>query len=335
MRKHPTSILLHVFCAATVCSVATAQCIQQPDGSWSCPTTPANTPRAQPTAMDIRVECRAARGSGTAVARAEGGGTLVVTSHHVVDGQSQVTLRSGSGSSAPATLIATDVSSDLALLLVPEKWPIVKLGDEITIGTPVQFRAFDAGVAFRKYFGKVVSKYVGGGGGYFATGASVPGNSGGGVYSHGKLVGVVWGNPRGGTAFVPARFVRALIDRALIGRARHWDGRHSRNFTTPPTERWPHDTRRAGACDCDERWRQIESELEKLSAYPTSPSTIAEFNWLQVAAAALGVSGPIGVAIVAAGWLLGVRRERGKGGPRDDGFRRHAASRGLPDPERE
>ena len=350
--------------AAVVVATATAECIQLPNGTWQCQPTPTYTypsePAPQPTAMDIRVEGPTARGSGTAVARAASGGTLIVTNHHVVQGQSSIVLRNGSGQSSTARLVAQDQANDLVLLEVAQKWPFVKLGDDVSIGTPLQFRAFDAGVTFRKYYGQVKSGYQSpGSGGFFATGSSVPGNSGGGVYNDGQLVGVVWGNPNGGTAFVPVTCVRRLLDRVLVeepatpaptltlpqrgrgpenppplGEGRVGEGARGESESEPPPTTQP---AVPTSCDCEQHWQQIERQLAELAQQqreqpvatpqPTLPATtdlLGEIPWFKLVATLLGASSPIGVAIVAAGWLLRRKHSqatRGSGGPRAEDFR--------------
>lgn len=326
-------IITMLFCALVV-DATWAQCTRLPDGSWQClPATPPSEPRAVPTAMDIRIECPTARGSGTAVARLAGGGTLVVTSYHVIRDQPALQLHAGDGRTAAGQLAAIDQANDLAAVAVDAVWPVVNLGDEVSIGTPVQFRAFDAGVAFRKYYGQIVGEYrsAGGAGGFFASGRSVPGNSGGGVYRHGRLVGVVWGNPDGGTALVPIGPVKRLIERVRHDR--------SRESSPVPGQSAPesddsHDQPAPGlaACDCEERWRQLESRREEFDRrQPPQPDPKGPFDWLTIAAAATGFSGPIGVAIFAAGLLLRGRARhsqrtteaRGPGGPRNETFRGH------------
>lgn len=336
MFRHLITPLLAAVYVVAVASTVAAQCTRLPDGSWSCPRA---APTTQPTAMDVRIECPAARGSGTAVARLASGGTLVVTNHHVVRDQPRIVVHSGHGQTATGRLAAIDAANDLAAVAIEATWPIVSLGDDVAIGTPVQFRAFDAGVRFRKYFGHIASEYSEpcGAGGWFATGQSVPGNSGGGVYRHGRLVGVVWGNPNGGTALVRIGPVQRLINRVV----------HRETVTDParnplPSNR-PSDAPVPGqeppvrcfpAGDCEERLQAIEQQLTELSPrQPVTPPPAMPLDWLQLAAAALGISGPIGAAIVAVGWLLGSQRERGAGGPRDEDFRRRTASRFVPDHE--
>ncbi len=323
MMFHSLYMLRVISVFVAVVSTAQAECIRQPDGTWRCLPT---APQAQPTAMDIRVECPTSRGSGTSVARSATGGTLIVTNHHVIDAQSSVLLHASSGASAAAVVCAVDRQNDLALLEVQSEWPHVKLGSEVAIGTPVHFRAFDAGVTFRKYYGQVTSRYHGAGaGGFFATGASRSGNSGGGVYSQGRLVGVVWGNPNGGTAFVPIGPVRALLERAQRSRIRKNSDQERKLPIIQPSSS---DEGCERACDCDARLERIEAQLTQLANLkpiaPSPPPQIATpaVGWLHLAAAALGVSTPLGVAILAAGFLVRVRRprRRGLGGPRTESF---------------
>jgi hypothetical protein len=325
-----------------------AECVRMPDGTWRCiPTAPPSEPAAEPVATDVRVQCPTARGSATAVARSASGGTLVVTNHHVIRGQSSITLHSGTGATAAATVAALDEANDLALLEVASSWTFVTLGHEVPIGTHVQFRAFDAGTLFRKYYGQVTNTYQGQGtAGYFATGTSRPGNSGGGVYSEGRLVGVVWGNPDGGTAFVPIEPVKRLIDRV---KAKHIANKPP---TTPleslpqlPTPNFPTpNSTSPSTCDCDTRLARIEQQLTKLqkqnispsapatsppASVPPAPASSATLSLVTLVAGALGVSTPIGLAIVVAGALLRTKmrnRERGPGGPRDQTFHESTAA---------
>ncbi|WP_442484006.1 S1 family peptidase [Aeoliella sp. SH292] len=328
-----------------------AECVRLPDGTWRCiPTAPPSEPAAQPVATDVRVQCPTARGSATSVARSASGGTLIVTNHHVIRGQSSITLHSGSGATATATVAAIDEANDLALLEVAASWTFVTLGDEVPIGTHVQFRAFDAGTLFRKYYGQVTNTYQGQGtAGYFATGTSRPGNSGGGVYSQGRLVGVVWGNPDGGTAFVPIGPVKQLIERV---NSQHLTQKPP---TLTPLERLPvfpspqPQAPSPQACDCDTRLARIEQQLTTLqkqnispsapatsppASVPPAPASSATLGLVTLVAGALGVSTPIGLAIVVAGALLRTKlkkRERGPGGPRDQTFHESTATTTHPE----
>ena len=349
------------------CVTAAGQCQRQADGSWSCPSTqparptylapalppialPPITPPASrnlsrdlPTAMDVRVECPTARGSGTSIARRPEGGTLIVTNYHVIRNQARVVVYSGKGNRAIGRVAMVDRANDLALIAIDAHWPIVRLGNEVILGAMVQLRAFDRGVQFRKYAGRVVREYTEQGAaeaGYFATGASVAGNSGGGVYWQGKLVGVIWGNPQGQTAFVRIGPLRRMLDRLirrLSGRHRLQQQETQQQGTQPPS--FPVPSAQPDRCDCEERWAALQAQLdERLDARlplptlplptqlpPTLPPPTSNppgeslqrlasgWSWGKLLATSLGVSGPIGLGIAVAGGLLGVRRSRRKG----------------------
>lgn len=335
-----TSVLSYCLLIA----VATGQCTRLPDGGWSCPEVP-SVPHAQPspssiaTAMDVRVVCPTSRGSGTSVARLTNGGTAIVTNHHVVAGQGSIALRTGDGRTATGALLAVDRANDLALIGIADRWPIVTLGGTVQRGLAVQFRAFDRGEHFRKYFGNVVGQYQSqsptSAGGWFATGQSVGGNSGGGVYSRGKLVGVVWGAPQGQTAFVSVELVRKLIARV----------QGANSPATPPAVVVDSvDVPRPGPekqarcdCDCEAQLQSLQQQLRRQQPQPNPPPAVpprpavpSALGWGKLIAAVLGVSGPVGVGIALAGLFVGRRvrgnriqphDDRGAGGPREQRFR--------------
>lgn len=331
-------------------AITASQCVRAPDGDWSCPdvsaapfaqptqsagSSAARRSLARPTAMDVRVECRTSRGSGTSVARLARNRTAIVTNHHVVAGQSRITLVAGDGQTATGTLLAVDKPNDLALIAVEAAWPVVALGDRVHAGLAVQFRAFDRGERFRKYYGNVTGEYRTRSNfqGWFATGQSVGGNSGGGVYSRGKLVGVIWGAPRGQTAFVPVDFVRRLIARVKSTSPVSIVQRPS---LVEPPPRSNRDTPASG-CDCDARFAQIEQRLQSQTPEGPairpgkSPSLVRPaISWGKLLAGALGISGPVGVGIALAGLFVSRKwrrqrdlghSERGPGGPRNQRFR--------------
>lgn len=342
LMNYPFRLLFPFLLALLAQSPAAAQCIQQADGTWTCQTAPSQQPAAKPTAMDVRIDCPSARGSGTSVARAKDGGTLILTNYHVVEDQSRITVHSKCGS-ATATLIAHDAKNDLAVLSIRPRWDHVRIGGEVAVGTPVQFRAFDRGVEFRKYFGNVVVEYRGYDGtrGWFASGESTAGNSGGGVYSHGRLVGVLWGNPQGGTAFVPIGPVRALLERVLNPRRTEPNPPNTPAPNTPqpqPTNAPPTGSPRTSPVNenskpegsgssrdaYEQRLKEIERQLAEFdhTDHARTPPH-RSIDWLGVAAAALGVSTPLSVAILVAGFVVRTRRPsnpRGQRGPRDQPF---------------
>lgn len=236
------------------------QCYTDQWGNRICPQAPRVAPvtpppadtTARPSAMDIRVECPGSRGSGTAVGRSPNGGTLILTNYHVIDGEQSYTVYSGDGQSANATVASLDKDNDLALLEIPQQWKYVKLGDSLDVGMAVQFRCFDSGIRFRKYYGHVYSRYGGrGDGGFFSSGSARSGNSGGGVYVDGKLVGVVWGNPQGGSAIIPVGPIRTLLGRVGVGIAAPFPEQIIEVPQPAPPKQPEAPPAQCPACDCD------------------------------------------------------------------------------------
>jgi hypothetical protein len=151
------------------------------------------------------------------------------------------------------------------------------------------------------------------------------------------MVGVVWGNPDGGTAFVPIGPVKQLIERVTAKRI-------ANKPPVAPLESLPAFPSpqplapSPSLCDCNNRLARIEQQLTTLqkqyispsapaisppASVPPAPASSATLSLVTLVAGALGVSTPIGVAIVVAGTLLRMKlrnRERGPGGPRTPTF---------------
>lgn len=221
------------------------------------PDQPQTQPGAQPVDSDIRIECESARGSGTGIARTANGGTYIVTNYHVIKGQNSITVHSGTNQTATATVADYDEGEDVAILVITESWGFVNLGDDVAVGTDVHFRAFDSGIRFRKYFGRVTANYSqqDGSPGCFASGNSVPGNSGGGVYCKGLFVGMIWGSPDGQTAFLPCSVIRRILDRLRGG--------NSTPMVPLPERENPCPSCPQGSCDCDGKITKLISQQER------------------------------------------------------------------------
>lgn len=134
--------------------------------------------------------------------------------------------------------------------------------------------------------------------GFFATGRSVQGNSGGGVYARGRLVGVVWGNPQGGTAFIPIGPVRSLINR-VIGRP---DA-----IITPPSPASPQFPR-----------KPTEPPPTTNPTPPENTDSVLPIGLLdkltlgKILAGSLGLSTPVAIAAVAVGALFRRRLQKNR-----------------------
>ncbi|MBA4369953.1 MAG: peptidase S1 [Coriobacteriaceae bacterium] len=85
------------------------------------------------------------QGSGVAFRQAPGGGTYILTNDHVVEGADEIVVRDTAGESYDAVLVGTDAETDIAVVEVDRKLPIVKVGDSeklrvgdlvVAIGSP-------------------------------------------------------------------------------------------------------------------------------------------------------------------------------------------------------
>lgn len=171
---------------------------QEPDHTVALGETPGPTDVRIESALGSGYQC----GSGTLCGRSKGG-TIAITNHHVIEGSRDLYVLV-SGLKYEATLLDSNKRHDVALLEVPAKLPFVTLGGNATEGEQLHYRAFDCGVHFRTWWAEPSQTY------------SVGGNSGGGVYHKGRLVGVIWGNKRNRIAFTPIQRVRGMIQKYTV-----------------------------------------------------------------------------------------------------------------------
>lgn len=189
--------------------------------------------RAAPGVVEISAFGGAGSGSGFVLDRAG----YIVTSEHVVDGASTVTVRFAGGREAEATVVGTDRSSDVALLRVDvpgrELHPL-PLGDSdaVAVGDPVVAIGNPLGLARSLTAGVVsgVNRTIDGPGGASIAGAIQtdatlnPGNSGGPLLdARGRVIGInaqvaAPGNTGIGYA-VPVNTVRRVVAQLKSGRA--------------------------------------------------------------------------------------------------------------------
>jgi len=136
----------------------------------------------------VRVRQGSAQGSGTVI-WSESGRSVVLTAKHVVEDPGELTVR-GNGKTYPATLLGRDESADLAALLVEADLPAVPVAAADPLdGAEVMM----VGMTSLWSKGRIDRReqWQGGetyllGGGY----ESDSGDSGGGVFAGGELVGV-------------------------------------------------------------------------------------------------------------------------------------------------
>ena len=141
------------------------------------------------------------QGSGVIV-----GSDLVVTNAHVVDGATQVTVTFGDGEQAPATVLGTDATHDLAVLSTSTgDRPVVQIGSsgDLALGQEVVALGYPLGLGATATAGivsgldRTIDVAGGTGGsehleGLLQTDAAInPGNSGGPLIdAAGRLVGI-------------------------------------------------------------------------------------------------------------------------------------------------
>lgn len=179
------------------------------------------------------------QGSGVAYKSAPGGGTYVITNEHVVVDAAKVVVTLPGGSPADATVVGTDADTDIAVVRVKEKIPLIGVADSsklvvgqtvVAIGSPFGLeRSVSSGVVSGlhrslpdssdadKGFYPLVD--------VIQTDAAInPGNSGGPlVDTQGRLVGVnaaIYsdsGESAGVGFAIPSNTVRRIADELIGG----------------------------------------------------------------------------------------------------------------------
>jgi serine protease Do len=78
-------------------------------------------------------------GSGVAFKSTTDGGTYIITNNHVVENADTLTVRDATGQSIKAELIGTDPESDIAVVKVDRKIPVIKIANSgrLSVGQAV------------------------------------------------------------------------------------------------------------------------------------------------------------------------------------------------------
>ena len=144
-------------------------------------------------------------GSGVAYKSTSDGATYILTNNHVVEDADRLTVRDSTGKSYPAELVGRDPETDIAVVKVDAKIPVIDLGDSakllvgqtvVAIGSPFGLEhTVTSGVV--SALGRSLPDFSNTGNAYplvdvIQTDAAInPGNSGGAlVDSRGQLVGI-------------------------------------------------------------------------------------------------------------------------------------------------
>lgn len=72
-------------------------------------------------------------GSGVAYKETADGGTYIITNNHVVADSATILVTPASGERIAATLVGTDPETDIAVVKVPTRLPLIKVGDSETL----------------------------------------------------------------------------------------------------------------------------------------------------------------------------------------------------------
>jgi S1-C subfamily serine protease len=145
-------------------------------------------------------------GSGVAFKSTTDGGTYIITNNHVVENADTLTVRDATGQSIKAELIGTDPESDIAVVKVDRKIPVIKIANSgrlsvgqavVAIGSPFGLEhSVTSGVI--SALGRALTDFTGSASDKYPlidaiqTDAAInPGNSGGALVDRmGKLVGI-------------------------------------------------------------------------------------------------------------------------------------------------
>jgi serine protease Do len=186
------------------------------------------------------------QGSGVAYREAPGGGTYIITNDHVVEGATDIVVTVTSGERLKASVIGRDPETDIAVVKVPGKVPLVKRGDSdglvvgqmvVAIGSPYGLQhSVSSGVVSGMHRSLPEDYGDGSTQGVYPlvdviqTDAAInPGNSGGALVDrNGRLVGVnsaIYSDTgaNAGIGFaIPAKTALRISDELIAtGKARH------------------------------------------------------------------------------------------------------------------
>lgn len=179
-------------------------------------------------------------GSGVAYKAAPGGGTYIITNNHVVADASTIVVTPASGERMTATLVGTDPETDIAVVKVSAKLPIIAIGDSenllvgqttIAIGSPFGLQhSVSSGVVSALHRSITASSLDTSSSAYplvdvIQTDAAInPGNSGGALVDRtGRLIGIdsaIYtdsGNSAGVGFAIPVRTATRIADELISG----------------------------------------------------------------------------------------------------------------------
>jgi hypothetical protein len=299
-----------------------------------------------PSSLGHSAHCRifvadGSTGSGTLIARNDATG-LVLTCAHLFDAAtSNIIVAFPDGARYGGRLIDRDRANDLAAVLIghPDVGPVSVDDDwriELSAASMLTAGGYGGDGRFRPVRGPVSGTVQAVGAtdpSVKITGTVRPGDSGGGVLdADGRLIGVVWGCRDGETYFTCGRPLRAFLDRVWRGRGREqqrpidpsqfpddWTAwRATVDAKVANIESLQNDTTARFEAIRDVLHTRIEERIKESFASAggrfseLQPGLFGGLSYGKLAAGALGLSGPVALAVVVAGGLIG-RRLKSRG----------------------
>jgi len=180
-------------------------------------------------------------GSGVAYKSASDGGTYILTNNHVVEGASTIVVTPASGERMEATLVGTDPQTDIAVVKVKAKLPVISVADSeklvvgqtvVAIGSPYGLQHSVSSGVVSALHRSITSPYSSDSTGtayplvdVIQTDAAInPGNSGGALVDRlGRLVGIdsaiyTESGSNAGIGFaIPSKTVVRIADELIAG----------------------------------------------------------------------------------------------------------------------
>jgi hypothetical protein len=311
--------------AASAAMRSHAQCIVDPvTGQRVCSLSPESEARAPAldarlSALDCPAHCRitvadGSAGSGTLVRRSDSLGIVLTCSHLFDNTTGRIVVTFTNGQRFAARLVSRDRAHDLAALSIrrPDAEPIAVSEEEPT--GVLASCGYGPDGHLRCLRGNIAGSAIAAGAVYPSltiTGAARPGDSGGGVLNtSGRLVGVIWGQQGGLTYATCGRPVREFLKRIL--------GTTDRQPPAPPGVRVPDYGDSATSPESESRLQaRLESFEEHLKQIASNKVGFVQgLSFGKLLVGALGLSGPVAIAIIIAGGLAGRRIKKRIGASR-------------------
>lgn len=310
------------------------------------------TPPPYVCRIDHRLRGSSSHGSGTLVANDSRSSYILTCFHLFRDGVGEIGIILPGTESQTGQLVASDQAHDLAIVrtrrvaVAPVR---VARGDPVGV---LRAAGYGRSGVYGEASGRVAGYSTASGAEYRSLRIAArveQGDSGGPVFDwRGELAGVVWGELNGEAYATYGIPVWRLVERVTSQSQGEEKPVVSPSPSPQPSPLPVAPPVTPPACNCGDRWQQtseqlsaihkqltgLESRIAALATtlrhdgtsimpMPSEPPGL-EIPWLQIASIAIGISGPAGVGVAAAGAIVmwrSSKRLRGAGGPRRRRFR--------------